>query len=86
MRTATVKVGEHLALFDGKVFVSTDESIANLLNSAFQAYRNGAHLWDYGYYPDELKGVAEDCAKHYGGELVFCDPMDYSQFPEGAIF
>lgn len=86
IRTATVKVGEHLALFDGNLFVSTDQSTANVLNSALDAYRKGAHLWPSTYYPDDLRGVAQDCAELNGGELVYCDPQTYENVPEGAIF
>lgn len=85
-RTATVRVGDVLALFDGKVFVSTDESIATLLNSALRAQRKGAHLWEHTYYPDEILGLAKDCAEHHGGELVYCDPQTYEGVPADALF
>ncbi len=86
VRTATVKVGEHLALFDGLTFVSLDPPTAGILNSALAAYRKGTHPWPWTYYPDDLRGVAKDCAELNGGELVSCDPQTYEGVPEDAIF
>ncbi|MCI0390336.1 MAG: hypothetical protein MOB07_16420 [Acidobacteria bacterium] len=88
-RIAIVKVGQHEARFDGKRFTSEDESTANLLNSSLEVYeKRGRRAFtdDFSYWPDNLLGMARVIAEYHGGELVSCDPIDYSQYPEGTVF
>jgi len=88
-RTATVKIGDVEATFDGETFTCADESLANILNSALTSYRavgKRALTVEAEYWPDLLADLAEAIANHCGGELVSVDPPEDSTAPEGAIY
>lgn len=88
-RTATVKLGDAEAIWDGSEFLSEDESVQNVLNSALQAYRDvGSHVLtdEPIYWPDPFMNLAEAIAKYCGGELISIDPPEGPKAPEGAIF
>src|SRR5262249_22081298 len=86
-RIAIVKVGQCEARFDGRSFTSEDQSTANILNSSLEMYHRRPDLFKgLEYWPDALACLARAIARRNGGDLVSCDPIDYSQFPEGAVF
>ncbi|MCI0390320.1 MAG: hypothetical protein MOB07_16340 [Acidobacteria bacterium] len=87
-RTATVKIGNVEAVFDGEKFTSADESTANVLNSALDYYNQVGSLSQDNapYWPDAFVGLAEAIAKHCGGQLLRFDPREGPKLPEGTVF
>lgn len=84
MTTAIVKIGDYQATFAGETFVSDDESTANVLNSALMSYRMGASPWPNDYYPNDVAGIARDCARYCGGDLVSFETDE--EHVEGRVY
>lgn len=88
-RTAKVKLGDVEATFDGDQFVSENESLARILNSALQVYRTAgrpALTDDLSYQPDPFAGMIRAIAKYSAAEVVSIDPMEGPAAPEGAVY
>lgn len=86
-RTATVRLGEYEAVFDGERFTSADESTANVLNSALEGYHRGARaILGTEYWPDPFMNLARAVAEYCGGQLIAFDPPTGEDVPEGALF
>lgn len=97
-RKAIVKIGPFTATLEDRtptseespVFISEDESTANVLNDALQSYyRIGRGLFPTGseaYWPDYFRGLVEAIAKYCGGELIECDPPEERESPEGTVY
>lgn len=87
-RTATVKIGNAEAVYDGEKFTSEDESTMIVLNSALYYYLGGGHLQEGNqpYWPDPFADLARAIAEYCGGELVSVDPPEGPEAPEGAVY
>lgn len=88
-RIATIQVRGRQATFDGETFRSSSRSLARLLNQELAAMKFGPVLNTQAgvYRPDEVNDVARDIATAYGGTVIAeAPPIDYSQYPENAIF
>lgn len=86
-RTAKLKLGDTEAVYDGEQFVSDSASLAAMLNSDLQLYRNagrGALTDDLNYKPDMFKAMIEAIAEYSGSEVVEIDPQP--EQPEGRVY
>lgn len=89
-RTAKVKVGDKIGVFDGEQFTSESPGLAVILNSALALYRQSGPSALVGddprYWSDSLAQMMAAIAVYSAGEVVQIDPPEPIEPPEGAVY
>lgn len=90
MRTARIKVGDQIGVFDGEQFTSDSPGLAVILNSALAVYRQSGPSALVGddphYWPDSLAQMMNAIALYSLGEVVEIDAAESPEPPEGAVY